>query len=93
MVNRIVESPEQQTVEVTNIMMPKPDTIDAILRLNAGAEPDYLAEFSADELDQYLRRLVAVCRPAPTTEQARPSRTKRALTASPGKEKESRAMW
>ncbi len=38
-------------------MMPKGDTIHAILKLNPTAAPDFLAGFSAEELDNYLQRL------------------------------------
>ena len=38
-------------------MMPKRDTIDAITRLNPTANPEFLSEFSGEELDQYLGRL------------------------------------
>jgi len=38
-------------------MMTKRDTIDAITRLNPTANPEFLAEFSGEELDRYLDRL------------------------------------
>ena len=38
-------------------MMPKSDTIDAIRRLNPTAKPGFLAEFSNNELAEYLDRL------------------------------------
>jgi hypothetical protein len=38
-------------------MIPKSDTIDAIRRLNPTAKPDFLAEFSNNELAEYLGRL------------------------------------
>ena len=38
-------------------MIPKSDTIDAIRRLNPTAKPDFLAEFSNNELAEYLDRL------------------------------------
>ena len=37
--------------------MPKSDTIDAILSLNPTAKPDFLAEFSNEDLHEYLQRL------------------------------------
>jgi len=42
-------------------MMPKCDTIAAITKLNPSAGPEFLAEFSQDELAEYLRRLTKVC--------------------------------
>ena len=39
------------------IMMPKSDTITAIMDLNPTANPAFLAEFSVYELGDYLRRL------------------------------------
>ena len=42
-------------------MMPKCDTIAAITKLNHSAGPEFLAEFSNDELAEYLRRLTKVC--------------------------------
>jgi hypothetical protein len=41
-------------------MMPKSDTIAAITKLNPTADPDFLAEFTNDELSEYLRRLANV---------------------------------
>jgi len=38
-------------------MMPKSDTIDAIRRLNPTASPGFLAEFSNNDLGEYLDRL------------------------------------
>jgi hypothetical protein len=38
-------------------MMPKSDTIEAIMQLNPTARPTFLAEFSNSELGDYLRRL------------------------------------
>ncbi len=38
-------------------MMPKSDTIAEILRSNPTANPTFLAEFSNQELDEYLQRL------------------------------------
>ncbi len=38
-------------------MMTKSDTIEAIQRLNPTVRPDFLAEFSTDELVRYLDRL------------------------------------
>ncbi len=43
-------------------MMPKSDTIDAIVRLNPGADPCFLAEFSSRELARYLERLSSTSR-------------------------------
>lgn len=40
-------------------MMPKSDTIDAIRKLNPSANPDFLAEFSKDQLGEYLDRLAS----------------------------------
>ena len=37
--------------------MPKRDTIDAIAKLNPTANPEFLSEFSGEDLDQYLGRL------------------------------------
>lgn len=42
--------------------MPKCDTIDAIRRLNPTATPEFLVEFSNDELAQYLDRLETASR-------------------------------
>ena len=38
-------------------MTPKCDTIDAILKVNPTARPDFLSGFSNDELVRYLDRL------------------------------------
>ena len=38
--------------------MPKSDTIEAILSLNPTAKPDFLAEFSNEDLHDYLHRLM-----------------------------------
>ncbi|MGB2988099.1 MAG: hypothetical protein WBE26_19705 [Phycisphaerae bacterium] len=40
-------------------MMPKSDTIDAIRNLNPTATPGFLAEFSNDDLSEYLDRLIS----------------------------------
>ncbi len=40
--------------------MPKSDTIDAILNINPTAAPEFLSEFSNDDLHEYLRRLTSV---------------------------------
>lgn len=40
--------------------MPKDDTIDAIMKLNPSAKPDFLVEFSASELKDYLDQLQRV---------------------------------
>lgn len=53
-------------------MMPKPDTIDAILRLNPGAAPTFLAEFSSGELNHYLQRLTDTHRQSPAVAHAAP---------------------
>lgn len=37
--------------------MTKTDTIEAIKQLNPTATPEFLSEFSADELTSYLQRL------------------------------------
>ena len=37
--------------------MSKSDTIEAIVNLNPTAKPEFLAEFSNDDLHQYLHRL------------------------------------
>jgi hypothetical protein len=42
------------------IMMPKSDTIAAIMELNPTANPAFLAEFSVYELGDYLHRLTNV---------------------------------
>ncbi len=48
--------------------MSKREIIDFILEINKGARPEFLAMFSADELDRYLENLmeldleeIAVC--------------------------------
>ena len=38
-------------------MMPKADTIAAIVKLNPSANPAFLASFSSEELHEYLDRL------------------------------------
>ena len=38
-------------------MIPKSDTIAAIVRINPTANPEFLAQFSNRELDEYLHRL------------------------------------
>ena len=41
--------------------MTKCDTISAITKLNATAAPEFLAEFTNEELTVYLQRLMKVC--------------------------------
>ena len=38
-------------------MIPKSDTIAAILQINPTASPEFLTQFSNRELDEYLQRL------------------------------------
>ena len=38
-------------------MMPKGDTVEAIMKMNPSATPEFLAEFTHDELARYLKRL------------------------------------
>jgi len=38
-------------------MIPKNDTMSAIMQLNISARPEFLAEFSNQQLCQYLQRL------------------------------------
>ena len=38
-------------------MMPKGDTITEIMRINRSARPEFLSEFSPDDLLRYLERL------------------------------------
>jgi hypothetical protein len=38
-------------------MMTKSDTMEAIMRLNPTARPEFLVEFAANELRDYLRQL------------------------------------
>lgn len=40
--------------------MSKSDTIEAILNLNPTAKPEFLADFSNDDLHEYLHRLTFV---------------------------------
>jgi hypothetical protein len=54
----------------TQTMMPKRDTIDAIREFNATASPDFLAEFSNDDLGRYLDRLVGARRQRPIRDAA-----------------------
>ncbi len=53
-------------------MMPKSDTIDAIIRINPSANPTFLAGFSNRELDDYLNRLHQVPEVSLPCAQARP---------------------
>ena len=48
-------------------MMPKSDTITAIMDLNPTANPAFLAEFSVYELGDYLRRLANAADSRPPT--------------------------
>ena len=41
-------------------MMPKGDTITAIMRINRSARAEFLSEFSCDDLSCYLDRLSSV---------------------------------
>lgn len=43
-------------------MNPKSETIDAIRRLNGTASPEFLAEFSSDDLASYLERLASTAK-------------------------------
>ena len=54
----------------TQTMMPKRDTIDAIREFNTTASPDFLAEFSNDDLGRYLDRLVGARRQRPIRDAA-----------------------
>lgn len=45
------------------IIMPKSDTITAIMELNPTAHPGFLAEFCNDDLHDYLHRLIEVAEP------------------------------
>ncbi len=38
-------------------MLTKPDTIDAIKKINPNVNPAFLAEFSNEDLQEYLTRL------------------------------------
>jgi len=53
-------------------MMPKSDTIEAILKLNPTAEPQFLAEFSNEELLAYLDRLTGPGRLVASADRASP---------------------
>ena len=44
-------------------MLSKPDTIEAITRLNPTVNPAFLAEFSNKDLHEYLRRLSRIATP------------------------------
>ena len=54
------ESPE--SAPILEAMMTKHDTMEAIMRLNPTARPEFLAEFAADELRDYLRQLEGLFR-------------------------------
>jgi len=41
-----------------SILMSKREIIDFILEINRGAKPEFLAQFSAEELDLYLEHLM-----------------------------------
>jgi hypothetical protein len=41
-------------------MMPKSETITAIMRINRSANAEFLSEFSQEELTRYLQRLYAL---------------------------------
>ena len=51
-------------------MMPKSDTISAIIEINPSANPSFLAEFSNQELEEYLHRLRQVPRTSLPLDQA-----------------------
>ena len=54
-------------------MMPKSDTITEIMKRNPSADPTFLSEFSANELDEYLGRLSSIDRaPADRVEHRAP---------------------
>ena len=53
-------------------MMPKCDTIAEILRSNPTANPTFLAEFSNQELDEYLQRLRPLSGRSRTFDQVHP---------------------
>lgn len=40
--------------------MPKTDTMEAIMKLNPTARPDFLSGFSGEDLTEYLHRLRVV---------------------------------
>jgi hypothetical protein len=50
--------------------MTKRETIDRIVARNPSARPEFLAEFTPEELGDYLRQLESV--PAPTEQDAPP---------------------
>ncbi len=45
--------------------MTKRETIDRIITRNPSARPEFLAEFTAEDLDAYLRQLESVKRRSP----------------------------
>ncbi|MBI4719153.1 MAG: hypothetical protein HY763_15235 [Planctomycetes bacterium] len=47
--------------------MPKTDTMEAIMKLNPTARPDFLSGFSGEDLTDYLHRLRTVGGPGETT--------------------------
>ncbi len=53
-------------------MMPKSDTIAEILRSNPTANPTFLAEFSNQELDEYLQRLRQLSGRSPAFDRGHP---------------------
>lgn len=59
-------------------MMPKGDTIAAIMKLNPTADPGFLSEFSNGELSDYLDRLAnarGAATPADTRQKTHPDPT------------------
>jgi hypothetical protein len=50
--------------------MTKRETIDQIVARNPSARPEFLAEFTPEELDDYLRQLETL--PAPTEQDVSP---------------------
>ena len=61
----------------SSMTMSKSDTLSAIMELNGTAKPDFLVEFSNDELARYLDRLLEL--PGSTPE-SKPRRTVTAAT-------------
>lgn len=53
-------------------MLSKPDTIEEITRLSPTVNPSFLAEFSKEELNEYLERLNRVTEVDPFSRRVKP---------------------
>ncbi len=67
----------------SSIMLSKPDTIEEITKLNPTVNPTFLADFSKEELNDYLVRLHRVTKEDPFSRRAIPRHSSHLRSSSP----------